>query len=388
MLNTFKQLILSGLVIAGISAALLAVDDDGSHKTPYGLQNTEFVAEHGCVTLDFPCNKIPYNDFQLLKANYTQTGKYSNESHLDQPDAVKLKEFEWRRLLRGEKNRVEVSLPVRDAENRKSLYEVWGDYSHHGSKRDKDPKFLGYIKIIKQVNSFADFREQNQCSFFSKNPNEFSEKLLEQVDKKNYWIQDLLIILDSQKEPQKYQIEQLLGSGQDGYVLKAAPINNASNPIIAIKLWDFDLKNKRPTFSGEYQIKQEIEARGFLPNKNVAQLLSGQSQVISGMTGLIMEYIDGETLESFIDRKPTITHNFAKEMIRQILNVASGLKLYDLTRQNIMVEKQAEKEACCVKFIDFAKWEWGSSLSDNRISPRLDSIKKDIMNLVSDVKQD
>ena len=325
----------------------------------------------GYVELVFPKNSTKFNDFQILKAIPSQ-----EDYKLINPNSSRLKTYGWQRLLRHTKNSVVVSLPANGATNLYELYEVWGDYSPPGLDRENNPEFLGYIKVKKQAESFFDFYEQNKYSFWSKNPNEFAEKLTEEIKNDCYWIKNLHIKLDTKMEPQTYKIVQLLGAGQDGYVLKATPVNNEKNPTIAIKLWNFG--NPKMYFPAkDYQIEREITARKELSwlKENVTQLLSNEPQVISGMTGIVMEYVDGETLESFIDRKPKITYEYAARLIKQISGVTSAIQLEDLTRLNIMVDKSGN-----IKFIDFSKWGYGSSIY--KTNQKLEGIERDIRNLV------
>lgn len=374
-----KAEILNGLlsVIALTFSALVAVDSEQTfgYSYPNLKQSTnEFVTGlGGYVELVFPKNSTKFNDFQLLKA-ISSPENYQ----LIKPNSSRLSYYGWRRLLSHTKDYAAVCLPAKDSTNLNELYEVWGDISLPNSDRGNNPEFLGYIKVKKQVESFFDFYEQNKYSFWSKNPNEFAEKLTEEIKNNCYWTKNLLIKLDTEMEPQTYKIVQLLGAGQDGYVLKATPVNNEKNPTIAIKLWNFG--NPKMYFPAkDYQIEREISARTVLAGhkENVTQLLSSKPQVISGMTGIVMEYVDGETLESFIDRKPEITYEDAARLIKQISGVTSAILLEDLTRPNIMVDKSGN-----IKFIDFSKWTRGSSISDYKIGKKLEGIERDIRNLV------
>ena len=349
------------------------------YSDPYGLTliNTSFLANPGdtidiTFLIDTSVSRTDVlNDYQLMAPAFNDTGPIERIL----PDARRLNHSKWRRLYSSsELNKVCVSVVTPELKSYRNSYELWGVRTDPDSK--SEPAFLGYINVIPNLKSFAEFLDTPPLHMTSEQLSDKFRRYV-QVQPKAALIYDLHIELTEKIGLQHYKMDSILGEGCDGYVVKALPVDDQSNPVVAIKMWSI-----RGGCQGvqNLSIQNEILARRFFPPERIARLLSDKEQPISGMRCLVMEFIDGITLTELIKNGKPMSLAAGKQIFDQLFETleSSRINLYDLIGKNIMVTES--NELYDLRFIDFAKWEDGFLKSDLR--KLRDSIEFYIQSLV------
>jgi eukaryotic-like serine/threonine-protein kinase len=143
-----------------------------------------------------------------------------------------------------------------------------------------------------------------------------------------------------------YRIEEKLGEGGMGVVYKGVDIN--LDRVVAIKALNTELRGNAEL---EQRFRAEAKAQANLNHTNLAILYA--LLIEDGRPWMVMEYIEGETLEQMIQRRGLIPSEEAIPLFRQaLLGIGfahrSGIVHRDIKPSNIMVNRQG-----IVKVMDF-----------------------------------
>ena len=140
----------------------------------------------------------------------------------------------------------------------------------------------------------------------------------------------------------RYLLNQFLGDGATGYVYRAQAMQIAR--FFAAKIVDTRRYGK-PEFEQELlrRFKLEVEAMSQLRNPHVVNVYEAM-QLQDDVFVLLMDFVDGRTLQELLDRVGRIKLNRALEIMRQIANGlyeahALGFIHRDLKPDNIMIER-------------------------------------------------
>ncbi len=140
----------------------------------------------------------------------------------------------------------------------------------------------------------------------------------------------------------RYLLNQFLGDGATGYVYRAQAVQIAR--FFAAKIVDTRRYGK-PEFEQELmrRFKLEVEAMSRLRNPHVVNVYEAM-QLENNVFVLLMDFVDGRTLQELLDRVGRIKLNRALEIVRQIANGlyeahALGFIHRDLKPDNVMIER-------------------------------------------------
>lgn len=166
----------------------------------------------------------------------------------------------------------------------------------------------------------------------------------------------------------KYRIIKMLGTGSFASVVHAR--HEVMGREVALKFLKPEVVEKYPEVSERFVKEVQIVSRLSSPS-TVTIFDFGETS--DGTCYMVLEYVDGETLDSFIDRSGAIRSGRAIDICLQILNSlgeahAQGIVHRDLKPANIMIGQDGE----VVKVLDFgvAKMLEDSEQSRQTISGR------------------
>src|SRR5579862_1560026 len=143
-----------------------------------------------------------------------------------------------------------------------------------------------------------------------------------------------------------YRIEEKLGEGGMGVVYKGVDVN--LDRVVAIKALNTELRGNAEL---EQRFRAEAKAQANLNHTNLAILYA--LLIEDGRPWMVMEFIEGETLEQMIQRRGPIPSEEAIPLFRQALLGLGyahrmGIVHRDIKPSNIMVNRQG-----IVKVMDF-----------------------------------
>ncbi len=166
----------------------------------------------------------------------------------------------------------------------------------------------------------------------------------------------------------QYRLEEVVGSGGMGVVYRALDMN--LERTVAVKILSASFRDD-PEFIERF--RQEARIQAGLNHPNIATLFD--FFVWNDMPVAVMEFIEGETLRSMVDRSGPIPAHIALPMFIQALRgVAAGHKRgiihRDLKPSNIMVTHEGT-----VKITDFGIAKVRSNTGFTRESTRVGSAK-------------
>ncbi|HTS51092.1 MAG TPA: protein kinase [Bryobacteraceae bacterium] len=143
-----------------------------------------------------------------------------------------------------------------------------------------------------------------------------------------------------------YRIEQKLGEGGMGVVYRAVDVN--LDRVVAIKALNTELRGNAEL---EQRFRAEAKAQANLNHTNLAILYA--LLIEDGRPWMVMEFIEGETIEQMIQRRGPIPSEEAIPLFRQALLGLGyahrmGIVHRDIKPSNIMVNRQG-----IVKVMDF-----------------------------------
>ncbi|MBQ9242467.1 MAG: serine/threonine protein kinase [Proteobacteria bacterium] len=152
----------------------------------------------------------------------------------------------------------------------------------------------------------------------------------------------------------RYEIVQSVGSGGYGVVYEAID-HELNNRRVAIKTLRHNLENYE---QAEKRFQREVELCSCIENEHAVKIFdSGKAD--DDTLYYVMEFLEGFSLEDFIDRRDKFTFCEVKHVMMQVLEAlaeahAKGIIHRDLKPSNIwMTEKEPESRDFYVKVIDF-----------------------------------
>ena len=136
---------------------------------------------------------------------------------------------------------------------------------------------------------------------------------------------------------EKYKLEKLLGQGGMGAVYLGQHIKIGK--LVAIKILLSDTTKEATSFE---RFKREAEATARIKHPNIVGV-SDFGQTDDGLTFMVMEYIQGYSLRSLLDRETKLAPKHAVKFICQICAAMAaaheaGIIHRDLKPDNIMIE--------------------------------------------------
>ncbi len=138
-----------------------------------------------------------------------------------------------------------------------------------------------------------------------------------------------------------YEIVKVLGRGGMGTVLKAID-RNLDMPV-ALKLLDSRF-TANPEFVKRFYIEGKSQAR--LTHPNIVRIHALRESHLGIF--IVMEYVDGENLKEFMERKGRLSWKIALPIFRQICQAISHAHANDIKPRNIMISRSG-----AVKVTDF-----------------------------------
>ncbi|MBA2664655.1 MAG: protein kinase [Bradymonadaceae bacterium] len=141
---------------------------------------------------------------------------------------------------------------------------------------------------------------------------------------------------------ERYLLMQFLGAGTSGQVYRARATRVQRS--FALKIVD-TRRHSRPEFQQEMvrRFEREVEAMSRLRNPHVVNLYE-TIQLPDQVFILVMDLVQGVTLQAMLDRVGRIKYRHCLEIVRQVANGlheahGSGIVHRDLKPENIMVEQ-------------------------------------------------
>ncbi len=143
-----------------------------------------------------------------------------------------------------------------------------------------------------------------------------------------------------------YKIDSILGEGGMGVVYKAFDIK--LERYVALKILSREATNN-PQFIARF--KREAKNQAKLTHPNIVPVYGFTDE--NNMLGIVMEFVDGETLEHYIQRKGKLDIKDALQILQQILTGSGyahskGFVHRDLKPSNIILSREG-----IVKIMDF-----------------------------------
>lgn len=161
----------------------------------------------------------------------------------------------------------------------------------------------------------------------------------------------------------RYSIQKRLGHGGMGTVYYA--MHRLMNRQVALKMIRSDLL---ATPVAVTRFRREVQAAAHLDHANIVTAFDAEE--VSGVHFLVMEYVEGRSLDQLVNQKGPQTVHVACSIARQIalgLNHAhrQGMIHRDIKPNNVMITRQGK-----VKILDFGLARW-SGRSDEKKLPQI-----------------
>ena len=279
-----------------------------------------------------------YKEVSVSELELTPITHCTSDEWIEAPDCTFLRPDRWEAILNNVGGKYQANFSPEGLELLYQPYELWSK-----SWSEENPHFLGYLEMRRAAKSLDEF-------FLQTRQREPRPAAFNGMDPKPGWTKGIPVKLDNDPNPQRYDLEEIVGEGGDGTVFRAVPQDDR-NPVVALKMWSADLGN------GSKDI--EMSKQGIL---QYLGLLSHEEQTFTGrLKGLVMEYIDGPTLEEFLRQPPAhLGLENAKKIIEDIHAGLDARDLADFTFLNVMVKREGNG-TYTVRFIDFTKWADGST---------------------------
>jgi serine/threonine protein kinase len=147
----------------------------------------------------------------------------------------------------------------------------------------------------------------------------------------------------------RYRIEKLLGEGSVGAVYRA--VDEESGQVVALKQWHAGMLNDE--VRGRF--RREAKALVTLDHPNIVKVIG--HGFVGGVPYVVLEYLEGQTVEGFLRGGKPIEPALAFELMRQALSAiayahANHVVHRDLKPENIFVARDANKKPL-VKILDY-----------------------------------
>lgn len=164
----------------------------------------------------------------------------------------------------------------------------------------------------------------------------------------------------------RYAVQKRLGQGGMGMVYHAT--HRLMNRSVALKMIRGDLL---ATPMAVTRFRREVQAAAQLDHANIVTAFDAEE--ISGVHFLVMEYVEGRSLDQIVQQKGPLAVPLACSIGRQIaqgLHHAHGLGMIhrDIKPNNVMITRQGK-----VKILDFGLARW-SGRSDEKTLPQITSV--------------
>ena len=158
---------------------------------------------------------------------------------------------------------------------------------------------------------------------------------------------------DSELVANKYHIVKLIGQGGMGSVWEGrhAELGNR----VAIKFIDAEFARKSPEAVSRF--RNEAKAAASLRSKHVVDVYD-YGTMIDGRPYIVMEYLDGESLEDRLQRQGRLPLAATARLMSQVARAlqkahARGIVHRDLKPDNVFLVWDEEDEIDLVKVVDF-----------------------------------
>lgn len=152
----------------------------------------------------------------------------------------------------------------------------------------------------------------------------------------------------------RYEIVQTVGSGGYGVVYEAID-HEMNNKRVAIKTLRHNLENYE---QAEKRFEREVELCSCIENEHAVKIFdSGKAD--DDTLYYVMEFLEGFSLEDFIDRRDKFTFCEVKHVMMQVLEALAEAHSKDIIHRDLkpsniwMTEKVPESRDFYVKVIDF-----------------------------------
>lgn len=147
----------------------------------------------------------------------------------------------------------------------------------------------------------------------------------------------------------RYRIEKLLGEGSVGAVYRA--VDAETGQVVALKQWHAGMLNEE--IRGRFQ--REAKALATLDHPNIVKVIG--HGFVGGVPYVVLEYLEGQTVESLLRGGKPIAPELAFELMRQTLSAIAyahrrSVVHRDLKPENIFVIRDANKKPL-VKILDY-----------------------------------
>jgi eukaryotic-like serine/threonine-protein kinase len=165
----------------------------------------------------------------------------------------------------------------------------------------------------------------------------------------------------------KYRIVRLIGQGGMGEVYEG--LNEGIARRVAIKLLHGGLASQQGVVE---RFEREAQAAGRIGNDHILEVLD-MGTLADGDRFMVMEYLDGETLEERLQRLGATTPHEIYPIVRQLLvGLAAaheaGIIHRDLKPDNVFVLREKAGHPDFVKIIDFGISKFTSVSADMRMT--------------------
>lgn len=144
----------------------------------------------------------------------------------------------------------------------------------------------------------------------------------------------------------KYELGELLGEGNFGKVYKAKSLTSAGETVAIKMINKAEVKKHR---MGE-QVKKEISVMRLLKHPNIVEL----KEVMATKTNiyLVMEYVGGGDLYTYIIKQGTLSENLARKFFQQLITAVDfchsrGVCHRDLKLENILLDPNGTNVKIC-----------------------------------------
>jgi serine/threonine protein kinase len=147
----------------------------------------------------------------------------------------------------------------------------------------------------------------------------------------------------------RYRIEQLLGEGSVGAVYRA--VDEESGQVVALKQWHAGMLNDE--IRGRFM--REARALATLDHPNIVKVVG--HGFVGGVPYVVLEYLEGHTVESMLRGGKPLEPDIAFELMRQALSAIAyahsrHVVHRDLKPENIFVTRD-ENNRPLVKILDY-----------------------------------
>lgn len=161
----------------------------------------------------------------------------------------------------------------------------------------------------------------------------------------------------------RYAIQKRLGRGGMGMVYHA--MHRLMNRQVALKMIRSDLLATPLAVS---RFRREVQAAAQLDHANIVTAFDAEE--VSGIHFLVMEYVEGRSLDQLVDQKGPLAIPVAVSIARQIaqgLHHAHSLGMIhrDIKPNNVMITRQGK-----IKILDFGLARW-SGRSNEKTLPQI-----------------